>query len=326
MKKTVMMGVTASLLAGIAVAAAPVEEAHEYVPAVGQTAVAKTQSTAAKPAAKSGFSLAKLPHESWRNSEDIKADKPVRLALNDELGSARDSTRITMSAEQRLLYVSQQVDNLTKMNLPSELNELQQQVAQLRGQLQDQERTIKTLQSQQESFYENINGKIKQLQDQISSPSTNGSSLNGGVKRNSATAAAMTPTASVAKPVKVSDTQAYQTAFSLLMDKQYAKAKQDFNRYLQDYPEGKYSGNVHYWLGEIALLEKRYPQAEAAFSEVVSRYQHSGKVQDARYKLAVTHLKMGETAKAKNELQLIQKQNAGKTVARLAKLQLQQLS
>jgi TolA-binding protein len=83
---------------------------------------------------------------------------------------------------------------------------------------------------------------------------------------------------------------------------------------------------VHYWLGEIALLENRYPQAEASFSEVVSRYQESGKLQDARYKLAITHLKMGETEKAKTELLAIEQQNAGNTVARLAKLQLQELS
>lgn len=312
-KKCLVIGFS-SLVCSVSLAAAPVEEAHEYIPAAQQPVV-----NTAPQAKESGFSLANLPAARWKDSADQEDAKPVRLALNDELGPARDSTTISMSSEQRLLYLSRQMNNLTKMNLPQEMNNLQQQVAQLKGQLQDQGRMIKTLQTQQENFYQNINAKIKQLQNQITTPS-------GGDNKSTSTTVPLTTTSAAKPVVKVSDMNAYQAAFSQLMNKQYASAQQGFNRYLQDYPQGKYSGNVNYWLGEIALIQKRYPQAEAAFLQVVNHYQGSGKVADARYKLAITHLKMGQAAKAKGELQLIEKQNAGKTVARLAKLQLQQMS
>lgn len=335
MKKRLTLFWMTVVLSSAAFSAAPVEEAHDYIAgsdANAQDVVAQsTEETTSE-----GFKLAELPKESWQKPDDVKEEKPVHLAMNDELTPAADSTSMNMSAEQRLLYLSQQVDNLTKMNLASQLNDLQEQVAQLRGQLQDQDRIIKTLQAQQDNFYENMNGKMKQLQDQITTPGGSSNALNGGTPTpdNKLSSSPVTPSiASVSLPpslvtkrIKLADTDAYQAAFNSLMDKQYAKAQEGFNRYLHDYPDGQYSGNVHYWLGEIALLENRYPQAEASFSEVVSRYQESGKLQDARYKLAITHLKMGETEKAKTELLAIEQQNAGNTVARLAKLQLQELS
>lgn len=330
MKKLVLLAVMATLGAGLCFADAPVEEAQAYFPKQENREVAEqtdpAETVESTPKQEEGFSLTHLPHQSWKNSEDTSSDEPVRLALNDELTPARDSTTTNMSSEQRLLYLSQQMDNLTNMNLPSEINDLQQQVAQLRGQLQDQDRTIKMLQAQQENFYENVNSKLKQLQDQITTPASSSASLNAGVKSDNASTVSALTSMDGMKPVQASDTEAYQIAFNSLMDKHYAKAREGFNAYLQNYPQGKYSGNVNYWLGEIALLEQRYPQAEAAFSEVVNRFQDSGKAEDARYKLAITHLKMGKTAKAKDELLAIQKQSAGNSVARLAKLQLQQLS
>lgn len=323
---------TLTLGCGFSLAAAPVEEAHEYIPAADQED--STGEDAAQPIeAKQpshGFSLAKLPRAKWHDYSNDSSPQKVHVALAEGLGPARDSTTINMSEEQRLLYVSQQVDKLMKLDIPGVINELQQEVAQLKGQLQSQERAIKTLQSQQQSLYQNMNTQIKQLQNQITTPNNSGQVLNNGSMPNNKQSSEPAPVnksltqASVSSP-KRSDTEVYQAAFSRLMNKQYSSAQQGFNSYLRDYPNGKYSGNVNYWLGEIALIQKRYPQAETAFSEVVNHYQKSGKLVDASYKLAITHLKMGKSNLAKTELLAIEKQNAGRTVARLAKLQLQQM-
>lgn len=343
MKKQIAVICLSSLMAvfgSCGFASAPVEEAHEYVPIVQKPAAVAgsvdTDGTAdgsapVEEAGKSqgqGFSLSSLPRTTWQDSSQHNKGQKTQLAFNDGLGPATDSTSVGMSSEQRLMYLSGQVDRLVKANLPQSVNGLQQEVAQLRGQLQDQERVIKKLQSQQQNLYQNVNAQIKQLQDQITSPNSTSNALNGVAKPPAVhpfTSASMQPTPQATGVVKKNDLQSYQLAFGQLMNKQYAKAEKGFDQYLQSYPRGKYASNVTYWLGELAFIKKHYAEAEAAFGKVINNYPRSNKIADAHYKLAVTHLRLGKTNMAKAELQAVEKRYAGKTVARLARLQLQQL-
>jgi tol-pal system protein YbgF len=332
----------ACLACSLSFAAAPVEEAQEYMPETDQAVV-----KAAPEEDQGGFRVTQSSNDSWKDSEKEGEEtfSPVHESLSDERapGSDSDSSSNRMSSDSRFLYLSQQVNNLTKLNFPAQVNDIQQEIAQLRGQFQDLERRIKTLEFRQESFYENINAQIKQLQNHALIPSNEASQPSSPAPEPmSSPAPAPAPMTSAASPsitsvsvekrqtpvspkVKLNETQAYEAAFTQLINKEYANAQQGFTLYLQDYPEGRYSGNVNYWLGEIALIEKRYREAEIAFSEVVTRYPDSGKLPDANYKLAITHLKMGQEAKAKVELAFVEKQYAGKTAARLAKLQLEQM-
>lgn len=98
---------TLTLGCGFSLAAAPVEEAHEYIPAADQED--STGEDAAQPIeAKQpshGFSLAKLPRAKWHDYSNDSSPQKVHVALAEGLGPARDSTTINMSEEQRLLYV-----------------------------------------------------------------------------------------------------------------------------------------------------------------------------------------------------------------------------
>jgi tol-pal system protein YbgF len=300
MKKRVIVCLVPVLVwvCSIGQAAAPVEEAHEYVP----NPVPEQAAVAGKPSR--GFSLSHLPKVRWKDSLDQEAPQKVHLALREASTPVDDLSSADMTSDQRLMYLDQRVDKLMKMDVPEVVNNLQQQITWLRDQLEAEGRTIESLQSRQKILYKRLKSQPAQLHDrknQLDTPMPQVSA-----KENT-------------------DTGAYQVAFDQLMNKQYARAEQSFNQYLQAYPQGRYRGNVNYWLGEIALIEKKYPQAETAFSQVASQYPHSGKVADANYKLAITHLKMGKVEQAKSEFLAIEKNSAGNTVAHLAKLQLQQI-
>jgi tol-pal system protein YbgF len=327
MKRRLIAVAISFFICSLSFSAAPVEEAQEYLSQEKQVAL--------KGAEQEGFTVETQSKESVNDTPDQEAshkeveDEDSSVLKNqdvkEDLAPARSSSAASMSSEGRFFDLNQQVHHLTQLNLPAKMNEMQQEIAHLTAQLQDQDRRIKNLQSQQENLYEKIHGQMKRLENQApiltkedkkDASSMEGSMTSVDVER---------PIGPTSTRAKVSDTEAYQAAFTQLMNKEYASARQGFSRYLQDYPEGKYSGNVNYWLGEIALIEKRYSQAEAAFSAVVTRYPDSGKLADANYKLAITHLKMGQDGKARVELAFVEKQYAGKTIARLAKLQLEQL-
>jgi len=222
-----------------------------------------------------------------------------------------------LTAPQRLARLQQQVSNLTNMNLPQQITELQQQLAQLRGQLQVQSHDLKLLNDQQRSFYQDLDQRINQLKNLNAGSGTSSSSNNPSAK---------SPNIVTNNNINIKDSNAYQVAFNLLTKKQYDKSQAAFQGYLNDYPNGKYVSNAHYWLGEIFLAQKDNKQAEKQFHTVITNYKKSPKVPDAKLKLAIIHAGEGKIKQARQELMQLKKQHPGSTAAQLASIRLQQLN
>lgn len=214
--------------------------------------------------------------------------------------------------DQRVQRLEKQVTNMANMNLPQQITLLQQQVAQLRGQLEVQGHDLELANKQLRSFYQDLNTRINQMNN-----------LNSGNSSNSppGAQALKTPTS-----VELQDANAYQVAFNQLVNHQLDKAKQSFDGYLNQYPNGKYVADAHYWLGELYLTGKAYKNANAEFETVLNKYPTSSKVSDAKLKIAIIHASLGKVEQAKNELQLIKKTHPDSTAAQLANIRLQQLN
>jgi tol-pal system protein YbgF len=232
------------------------------------------------------------------------------------------STTVTLPAQssltvsQRLVRVQQQINNLTNMNLPQQINHVQQELAQLRGQLQVQAHDLKLLNNQQRSFYQDLDQRIDQLKNLNSG---GGSGSSGDAKSNANEANA------TSNNIRIKESSAYQAAFNLLRKKQYDKSQVAFQEYLNDYPNGYYISNAHYWLGEIYLAQKNNKQAAQQFQIVVSKFPKTPKIPDAKLKLAAIHANVGKIKLARQELIELKKQHPGSTAAQLANIRLQQL-
>lgn len=328
MKRICLTGMVLGLqtvVVSLAFANAPISEAQPSQMAVASTTDPVT-TTIQKPTASpqinpirkeqsKGFHLSDLPQARWKDAS-VSSENARSAATAPDSASTNDT-------------LAEKVHQLTELNIASRLSDMQQQITELRGQLEEKQKSLDLIKKQQNSFYENIEQKIQQLQAQINSSTTNG--LNGHITE----AKNITQTQSVTQnkavrhrahgPVVTTEAHAYQAALNQLMSKQYAKAQRSFMAYNQRFPKGHYRGHVSYWLGEIALLNKNYPQAESYFQRVINDYPNSGKLPDARYKLAVTHIKTGQSDLAKKELLALKKAYPGQTIARLASLQIQQL-
>lgn len=212
-----------------------------------------------------------------------------------------------LTSEQRLSRLESQMDNLVQMNLPQQITEMQQTLQKLQGQLQQQSHDLKSLAEQQKSFYQDMDHRIGQL------------------KGNTTTQVENKPAVDNAQ-AQMGDANAYQESFRLLSKKQYDKAKQSFQNYLNNYPKGKFLANAHYWLGEINLLQKNNLQSEKEFMTIVRDFPNSTRVADAKLKLAIIHINQGKSSQARQELQKVKSQYPGSTASQLASIQLQQLS
>lgn len=217
-----------------------------------------------------------------------------------------------MSEAQRLALVERQLNNIASMNFAEQINILQQEIAQLRGQLEVEQHDVKLLNQQIKNFYQDLDSR-----------------LSG--KSASSTAAAVKKTdAPVNQAVKETQVQLqesgdYQAAFTALSKRSYTNAKNKFLRYLEDHPKGKYVADANYWLGEIYMIYKDDSSAQKAFETVINQYPKSSKAVDAQLKVAIIHANAGQLDQAKTELRSITQKHPNSAVAQLANIRLQQL-
>lgn len=87
--------------------------------------------------------------------------------------------------------------------------------------------------------------------------------------------------------------QVYNDAFKLLQDGDYAGAERGFKTFVQRYPQHVLAGNAEYWLGETYYARRDYQSAMTSFAEGYKVYKTSPKGPDNLLKLGITLSALG---------------------------------
>ncbi len=230
------------------------------------------------------------------------------------------------------------------------LEQLQLEVQQLRGMVEEQSQTIADLERKQSNMYSDLDDRVQTLaqpgqQGTVPTPPPSGSEA---VQQPAPTVAVAAPspaavpnetpvqpqTAPVteSKPVepapgtvKASEKERYQQAYDALRNGHNAQAIQMFEALQADYPAGELGDNTLYWLGEAYKINRDYDKARAAFSKVASQYPQSAKVPDALLKLGYIEFEQQNPAKARDYLTRITTSYPTSTAAHLAAKKLAQM-
>ena len=123
----------------------------------------------------------------------------------------------------------------------------------------------------------------------------------------------------------LTERQLYESAFDSLKEGRYAEAARRFQTFLDQYPEGEYSPNAQYWLGESYYVTQNYQIALEAFQRLLSRFPSSNKAPDALLKVGYCHYELRQWAQAESTLNQVVQQYPETTVARLAQGRLRAL-
>jgi tol-pal system protein YbgF len=183
-----------------------------------------------------------------------------------------------------------------------QLQLLQQEVQELRGLVEEQAHRLDRLAQDQKEQYVLIDRELAELR------------AGGGVE------SAKHEEAGEAPPVGTDERSAYAHAFNLTREKKFPAAIEAFQSLLADFPNGQYSANALYWLGEIYLVidPPDLERSRQSFVQVVNLYPRHQKASDSMYKLAVVYRQMGDGDRAREYLARVQSDYAGTTAARLA--------
>lgn len=222
--------------------------------------------------------------------------------------------------------------------LLSRLHALEQEVQQLRGQLEVQAHDFKLLQQQQLAFYKDLDSRLsKGPSEQANTNKQTAFSLDdaqGAISQKETQSNQLKPQAKApvkASPKLVSTNPAdeqlsYVAAYELVKTRQFDKAQTAMEQFIQDYPSSQFAPNAHYWLGELYMLKRQFLFASREFSQVVKQFPKSTKVAASQLKLAYAYVDMGNIGEAKQQLQQVIQQYPDTSTAQLAKRKLSQLN
>jgi tol-pal system protein YbgF len=167
------------------------------------------------------------------------------------------------------------------------LNQLQQSITMLTGQLEQMQYRNQQLQQQMEKMQADYEFRLEQMEK-------GGGRPGGAPPRPNTQAAAPPPSATAPPPPSAAGAdQLYNDAFKKLQDGDYAGAERGFKAFLQSNPKHALAGNAQYWLGETYYARRDYQNAMTAFAEGYKVYKASPKGPDNLLKLGVTLAVLG---------------------------------
>ena len=167
----------------------------------------------------------------------------------------------------------------TQIQLLNQVQQLQEEVQQLRGIVEEQVYILDQLKKTTKEQYLDLDNRISKspaksdISNDISEPSQSDSSSE-----------TVPSDLSKAKPA---EKKLYDEAQASIRSRDYQKAVDKLNSLLTDHPDGAYVSYAHYWLGEVnlALPEPQYQEAEIHFLKLLQRDAKHAKAPAALFKL-----------------------------------------
>jgi tol-pal system protein YbgF len=222
-----------------------------------------------------------------------------------------------------------------------QLQQLQDEVRVLRGQIEEQAHLIETLQRRQRDQYLDLDQRIGELTG-MRPPASAGPTVGAGpaappqedlpevqeARRQPSTVSTLPTPDTSARAVSegpAAEKAAYDKAFQALKELRYAEAAEQFRSFLQNYPQSEYAGNAQYWLGESYYVTRNYEFALEAFQGLLDSYPDSTKAPDSLLKVGYTHYELKQWDLARAALTQVQEQYPNTTVARLAENRLRSM-
>lgn len=183
---------------------------------------------------------------------------------------------------------------------------LQQEVQALRGLVEEQGYLISRLQRDQKEQYLDLDRRVMALSENRPAPGPT-------------TSLPEQPVAMPGGAAPLTEREAYTAAFDAMRAREFESSMQGFMNLIQQYPNGQFTPNAYYWMGELHLVANSdAEQARQAFMQVVSLYPDHQKAPDAMYKLGVVYHNLGDQDRARSFLDQVQREYPDSSAAGLA--------
>jgi len=180
------------------------------------------------------------------------------------------------------------------------IDELKQELARMRGQVEVQTNQIDTLDRRQKDLYVDLDARLRKLE---------------------ASAQAQEKQAASA-PDPAAEAKAYEAALNQFKLGNYQSSVAAFQNFLATYADSQQVSSAQYWIGNAYYALRDYKMAVAAQQKLLASWPTSAKAPDAMLNIASCQSEMGETKGARETLQALLKKYPGTPAADQAKQRL----
>jgi len=237
--------------------------------------------------------------------------------------------------EARIARLEESIRNIGVFELVRQLDQMNAEMAKLRGQLEVLANENQQIQKRQRDFYLDLDSRLKRLEGlPAGSPSTAPAPASEAAPPASPAGSGQAPSTgagqgavsrSASREEQARELRAYDVASNLFRRNDFSSAVDAFRAFLKDYPQSQLAPNAEYWIGISYANLKDYRNALATQEQLLTKHPQSSKAPDALLAIAAIHADQGDTGSARNTLEDIiarfpASEAAGKARTRLSQL------
>ena len=189
-----------------------------------------------------------------------------------------------------------------------QLQVLQAEVRDLRGELEEQKYLLQTLERDHQDRYVELDKRLSSLnEDPLAQfAQTKEPSQRTEFVKNSAIGS------------KGSERDQYGMAIDLMRARKFQEAISSFQELIETFPNGRYTANCFYWLGELFVATGDKELGRQNFMQVINLYPDNQKVPDALYKLGRIYIDLGDMDIGQRYLSRVMENHPESSAAKLA--------
>lgn len=192
-------------------------------------------------------------------------------------------------------------DNGLMSELLMQVEQMQQEIATLRGIVESQANDIRRLNQESEARYLDLDRRLVAVANAKPEPD--------------------------AEEPEQTAQEAYKAAMALVREKKFEQASAAFEEFVHQWPDDELKANALYWAGEVFLVRRDPDSASNRFREVIDSHPNHIKAPDATYKYAMTLHKLGDADAARHWLETLitRYEGSADTTVQLAEAYLKKL-
>lgn len=257
-------------------------------------------------------------------------------------GGPINGDRALSPEERRLQDTETKIADLTRRVNGMEANRANQnlgdEVRSLRGQVEQLRYDFDNAQRKTQEQDAALDARLKALEAggaaaAVPAPGAAGAPAAGGLYTPPAAAVpqpqvyapAPQPPAATGASAAADEEALYLKSFDSIKTGKYDDAIRGFRGMLDKYPQGNYSDNAWYWMGESYYVKRDYPNALQSYRSLLEKFPASPKVPDALLKTGIVQQEQKKNDQARAAYQRVLKEYPNSQAATLARGRLDQL-
>jgi tol-pal system protein YbgF len=216
---------------------------------------------------------------------------------DDEARKAILDIRSRIEAVQRDMNsrLDAKADKTGTLDMVTQNEQLQQEIAKLRGQVEVLTNELANTQQRQKDFYVDLDNRLRKMEPQKITVDGKETSIEPGEQK------------------------AYDAALAFFKAGDYRNAGASFYDFLRRYPQSGYAASAQYWLGNTYYAQRDYRNAISAQQAVVKNYPDNPKAADALLNIASCYTELKDKTSARKTLEILVAQYGESSAAQMAK-------